>query len=145
MKNTTIITMVVLVLIASLTLLMINFLPSHFPEKVDLSKKSLPILDPRGMAVVHNNIPYTLDYEQQNAVVAALSRAVEVTRQDFHRGTMDFEKIIVYRFNEPDLELFPVEYSDQNLIFSVPAIAPNSYFMELTLGELKNLINSSFQ
>jgi hypothetical protein len=56
--------------------------------------------DVRGMAVESQGLLYTLNFNQQNRVVAALN-----ARASIHLESMcvtEIEKLVVYRFNAPD-------------------------------------------
>lgn len=130
-------------LLAVFTLLVIKFNPTTFTAP---SKNIVSSSDIRGMAVMHKGIPYTLNFDQQKTATDVIARAVQVKKADYPKSdaSFAFDKIIVYRFNAPDVELLPIQFQDDNLVFSVPVIDPNVYYLELSGGELKQMISSSF-
>ena len=78
----------------------------------------LPYNQVQGMAVEFNEQPYTLNFEQQKKIIAILNQAIPI---DDHsaKEPFDYDKLIVYRFDEPFLEIFPIRKHDKKLIFLV--------------------------
>lgn len=144
MQTSTVIAMTAVVVLGIVTLLFLNFKPMA-PVHVGTASH-LPGNDVRGMAVFHNGIPYTLNFEQQKLANDVINRAVEVKKSDYPKAEapFSFDKLVIYRFNAPDVEIFPISYSDRNLVFSVPSLSQEKYFLELSGGEFKNMINASF-
>ncbi|HEV8051971.1 MAG TPA: hypothetical protein VGP47_05705, partial [Parachlamydiaceae bacterium] len=70
----------------------------------------------RGIAVEHNHKLYTLNFVQQNEFVDIMNRSIPVgmelveKRKITLKDAPEISKIIVYRFNAPDLEIIPVAY-----------------------------------
>lgn len=56
--------------------------------------------DVRGMAIESDGLLYTLNFEQQNRVVAALNRKEGIPNIETCAPSMD--KLVIYRFNAPD-------------------------------------------
>ncbi len=54
----------------------------------------------RGMAIESDKLIYTLNFEQQNWVIAALNKNEKIPQLKTCAPTMD--KLIVYRFNQPE-------------------------------------------
>jgi hypothetical protein len=54
----------------------------------------------RGMAVESEGVLYTLNFEQQNRVVAALNRKEKIPNLETCAPSMD--KLIIYRFDAPE-------------------------------------------
>jgi len=100
----------------------------------------------RGMAVIHDKIPYTLNFSQQNEIIDIINRSVRVVGvKPGKRQKPDIEKLIVYQFDgKPDLVIEPIAYVDQNLVFSVPEWQTNSYLMELSEGGLHHLLSKTY-
>jgi hypothetical protein len=148
MKNQTLVIMSVLVMLGVATLMMLNYAPNIAlsPSAPDATAAGLPPLEVRGMAVVHEGKPFTLNFDQQKLANDAISRAVKVKKSDYSKSKdpLNFDKIVIYRFNAPDLDLIPIQYAEKNLVFEVPALSSDSYFLELSGGSLKNMINHSF-
>lgn len=144
MKSSTLIAMTAVVLIAITTLLIINVAPkSYVPTPAE---SSFPINDISGIAVFHNGVPYTLNFEQQKIALDALGRAVEVKKADYPKvqGPFNFDKIAIYRIKNTEIELTPIQFVDTNLVFSVPSISTAEYFLELSGGGLQEMINTTF-
>lgn len=143
MTNTTLVAMTSLVIVAIGTLLAINFIPK---ASLEVTEKGLPPLEVRGMAVVHKGIPFTLNFEQQQLAANALLKADKVEKSKYPeiKRPLNFDKIIIYRFNASDLEIFPIQFEENNLVFSAPQLNKNYYYLELSGGALKNMIQSSY-
>ena len=119
--------------------------------------------DVRGMAVEHNHLLYTLNFEQQNALIDIFNRAIPVgkdlvdKRKVKMKNTPDIQKIIVYLFNAPDIEIIPVAYVSQttttpttdeqlhgNLVFSVPAWNQNGLLEEAITDEAQKILLTTY-
>lgn len=101
--------------------------------------------DIRGMAVSHNQKLYTLNFQQQNAVVSILNNSVRVIGVNpGKRQKPKIDKIVVYLFDQPDVIIHPIAYIDQNLVFSAPQWEKGSYFMELSEGDLQQLLSQTY-
>lgn len=100
----------------------------------------------RGVAIQHNQLLYTLNFSQQNQVIDLLNRSIRVV--GFKPGKNekpDFDQIIIYLFDgKPDVILTPVAYVDDNLVFTAPAWDKEGYLMELSEGDLKNLLSKTY-
>lgn len=142
MKNSTLMGMTALVLFSIGTLILINFTPNG---KAVSPKSDFPV-DVRGMAIFHDKIPFTLNFEQQQKALDAFTRAVEVKKEAYAevKKSFPFEKIAIYRFRGEDIELFPIALEEENLVFAVPSLNPDVYYMELSGGELKAMLNNAF-
>lgn len=101
--------------------------------------------DVRGMAVVHLGKPYTLNFDQQNYVVEALNKALPVGRLRANPAiARPFEKLIIYRFNQPDIDLPLVDLADKTLVFQANDWNPQGYLTEVTVGELYNVLTQAY-
>lgn len=79
-------------------------------------EKTQPVLnynDVRGMAVEHDGVLYTLNFEQQNGVVKALNHPEESKAP----LPVSFTRLVVYRFGQDDLI-----YASKELDRNVPLI-----------------------
>lgn len=54
----------------------------------------------RGMAIESEGMLYTLNFEQQNRVVAAINRREKIPEMETCAISMD--KLVIYRFNAPE-------------------------------------------
>lgn len=62
-----------------------------------------PILaynDVKGMAVESNGLLYTVNFDRQNRIVAAINKNEQPPVGEICTGTVD--KLVIYRFNAPD-------------------------------------------
>lgn len=143
MSSNTITIMAGAVVLAVLILLGINLIPFFSTSQ---KKVLISLNDTNGMAVVHNGTPYTLNFEQQNSAMEYINRAVFVKKSDYANRKKNFEveKITVYRFKKPEVDIFPIDLADKNLIFSAPAWSQEYYFMDLSAGGFQRLLISSF-
>lgn len=99
----------------------------------------------RGMAVLHNKLLYTLNFQQQNKVIDIINQAVTIDTIKGDRKPPNVEKLMIYQFeNAPDIELVAVGYVEKNLIFSAPKWVPNGYLMEVSEGNLQKLLSESY-
>lgn len=144
MKNSTILTMIGAATVGIILLFVINVSQTLSP-----SAGTIELLDPydvRGSAVIHKGLPYTLSFDEQSLVVSTAGHPVKVAKKDYPPpyGPFDFEKLIIYRFGKPDLELIPLKYEEENLVFSIPSLNLDGYYMELSGGELRSMIGKAF-
>lgn len=117
--------------------------------------------DVRGIAVEHHQKLYTLNFAQQNELVEILNRSIPVGQELVESRKADIsdapeiEKIIIYRFNAPDIEIKPVAYVSKttsvtnninkaSLVYSVPEWNPNGLLEESTSDELHKLLSSTY-
>jgi len=119
--------------------------------------------DVRGVAVEHSGKLYTLNFTQQNELVEILNRLIPVGKDIVEKRKVDapqesqVSKIIIYRFNAPDLEIIPVAYvskttsimakQDSNsirMVLSVPEWNQNGLLEESSSDELQKLLSSTY-
>lgn len=144
MNNRTLVFFTILVLAGMITLLSLN-MTSILSGQPD-NQTYLKYNEVRGMAVSHNQLLYTLNFAQQNAVIDILNRAVRVVGvKPGKRQRPTIDKIVVYQFdNKPDLVINPIASIDQNLVFSVPQWVPDGYLMELSDGNFQRLLSQTY-
>lgn len=119
--------------------------------------------DVKGIAIEYNHILYTLNFEQQNALVDIFNRAVPVAKELVEKRkaalTPEIEKIVIYRFHEPNIEIRPVAYvlkstsavqaSDSdfarlNMVFSAPQWNTNGLLEEATSDEMHRIFQNAY-
>jgi hypothetical protein len=144
MSNRTLLFLTALVLIGMITLFALN-MQSILTGQPD-DQTYLKYNHVRGAAVSHNEMLYTLNFDQQNELIDILNRSVRVVGvKPGKRKKPEVEQIIVYQFNDqPDLIIKPVAYVDNNLVFSAPAWNPDGYLMEISDGRLHQLLSQSY-
>jgi hypothetical protein len=125
-----------------LLLLLLNTIPMILSPKVE---KYLKYNFVRGMAVEHKNKLYTLGFNQQNEMIGFFNRSVPVDAAgEDQKQKLDISKIVVYRFNAPDLIIIPIAYEDDNLIFSSPEWNSKGVMKDVSQGALKNLLLQTY-
>lgn len=119
--------------------------------------------DVRGMAIEHNSTLYTLNFAQQNTLVDIFNRAIPVNKGAFEARQVtnvkapQVTKIIIYRFNQPDIEIKPVGYVNKNssaltsadpsrysMVFSAPIWNPEGLLEETASDELQQLLLTTY-
>lgn len=132
-----------LVVICMIALLLLNSVPLIWsPPK----EKYIKYNDVRGMAIEHHQKLYTLNFQQQNEVIGYINKSIPVPQSSVKnvKSKLDYTKIIIYRFNAPDMILMPIEYNDNNLIFSNPELNPSGLMRDTSRGGLKNVLANTF-
>ena len=144
MSNRTLISFTALVILGMAILLGLNMnqILTGQPE----SQTYLNYNEVRGMAISHHQLLYTLNFTQQNKVIGLLNKAVRIAElKATERQPPDFDHLVIYQFNhKPDLIIKPIAYVDQNLIFSVPEWYKDGYLMELSEGDLQQLLSQTY-
>ena len=100
----------------------------------------------RGIAVRHNQTLYTLNFQQQNALIDLLNESFKVASiKEGPRQNPNVDRIVVYQFdNKPDLIITPITYIEDDLIFSVPEWNENGYLLDISEGRLKKLLSETY-
>jgi hypothetical protein len=100
----------------------------------------------KGMAIIHHQQPYTLNFEQQTQVINTLNRALPT--MELPRGKQeaaDFEALVIYQFKEPtELRITPIAYINNDLVFTQPDWHQNGYLMEVSDGQLRSLLSETY-
>ncbi len=140
-KNILILTLVVLAAMAILLALNIEQILLK-PE----AGKYIGLNEVRGIAIEHKGLMYTLNFEQQNSVIESLNRAIPIGKppQEPADKSLNFSKLVIYRFNKPDISLVPVRYEEYNLIFNVPEWNKNGYLKDTSYGNLEKLLATTY-
>jgi hypothetical protein len=120
----------------------INIMPIMEPHP---SERYLSFNHVRGMAVVHNQKEYTLNFEQQNTVIDLINRSIPTAEKlSKSPSPFPFSRLIIYLFNAPNVEITPLESIDNNLIFSAPAWNVQGQMKDLSNGDLKKLLMQTY-
>ncbi len=96
----------------------------------------------RGSAIEHG-LNYTLNFEQQNALITYLNEADAFSLQ-ISEAPPPFTKLYIYRFNAPDIVITPLAYLDNNLLFSSPEWNNGAPLLEKSQGKLKFLLENAY-
>lgn len=99
----------------------------------------------RGMAVVHNNLPFTLNFDQQKKVIDILNRAILVGDPKSESGDplLGFQSIVIYRFNQPDVVITPIRWVHKNLLFRAKDWS-ESNLLDVSREELFTLLPTTY-
>lgn len=126
-----------------LILLFLNVAPHMW---ITPAEKYLKFNDVRGMAVEHKNKLFTLNFEQQNEVIGYLNKSIPVanTIVTDKKPKLEISKIVVYRFDLPDLTIVPIEYVSHNLIFSSPDWNQDGLMKDVSVGGLQNVLSQTY-
>lgn len=108
-------------------------------------KQHLRLNDIRGMAVVYEGKEFTLNFDQQNEAALLLDASVPVSKEAASTlsDAAPFEKIRIYMFGSPTVEVDLLGFSGGDLIFSMPAWNPAGYLKDTSNGAFKNLLNQT--
>lgn len=99
--------------------------------------------DVRGSAIEHNGKLYTLNFDQQNALVDFLNHALPSAAEVINQPA-SFTQIVIYRFNKPDVLLTPIGYASGALLFAVPALANNQLLSDSSHGGMQKLLTKTY-
>lgn len=124
-------------------LLAVNYLPSLATAA---ENRYLTLNGVQGVEIFHKNIPYTLNFDQQNILINEINKAEAIGLEliKAKRTAIPFDKIVVYQFNKPTITLTPINVVDQNIIFKAPEWNKNGYIQEQSGGELLNMLSKTF-
>ena len=124
-------------------LLFMNAIPMIWAPNVETYLK---LNDVRGIAVEHKNKLYTLNFEQQNELIGYLNKAIPTSLEEEkgRKPSSDISKIVIYRFNKPDLVLTPIRYDKNNLIFSSPEWNRDGFMKDVSGGNLQTLLSKTY-
>jgi hypothetical protein len=140
----------VIVLIAITIALMAVLFISNYVQvlETESTEEHIELNAIRGMEIYHDNIPYTLNLKQQVGVATYLNEATHfepTAAMDETKIPTAVEKIIIFRFeNLPPIEVTPIYYDRQNLVFSAPEWREKGLFMDNSNGKLKDLLAQTF-
>lgn len=119
--------------------------------------------DVRGMAIEHNKTLYTLNFQQQNALVEIFNRSTPITKETVNTqkskldSDLNVQRIIIYRFNQPDIEIKPIGYVDRpltssqksatgkSLVYSAPLWNKEGYLEESANDDIRSILSKSYE
>lgn len=103
--------------------------------------------DVRGSALFHQGKEYTLNFAQQNALIDFINQSEKqenMPAKPITQSQNDIEKVVIYLFNQEEVEILPLGYANNNLIFTAKKWNPNGYFIDTSNGQLKELLLGAF-
>lgn len=144
MDNRMLIPLTILCVAGFLVLLVLRFIPAT--NVTAPNNAYIKNMDVRGMAIEHKGAMYTLNFDQQNSVLSHLNEAIPVSKTNFQQinETLPFSKLVIYTFNGPDVEINPIGYWEDNLVFFAPAWNASSYLIEISGGQLREVLSQTY-
>ena len=111
-----------------------------------LNQKYLKFNDVQSIAIEHNQLLYTLNFDQQNQVINILNESIPIEEiKSDKRVLPNITKIVIYSLKgKPEIVLTPIAYVDNDLIYSAPDWAPNGFLMEVSEGALRNIFSQAY-
>lgn len=140
-KTTTIMTVTVLVSILLIFLLKMisTLLPSSPHPRAYVVPEEV-----RGMSLYYHNLPYTLNFEQQNKFIQLFNRCVPVGIQELDTQTsIAPEKLVIYFFNKEEATLIFKGIEGRNILFNAASWGDQG-FRDVSGGAMLELLNSSY-
>lgn len=144
MSNRTVTILVVLFIISMGVLFLVNIM-EIFAVKAE--EKYIRFNDIRGSAVYYANKPYVLNFEQQTESVRYLNEAIPVEKVEVNTNLppLPISRIVIYRYGKQlDVEIIPVMYHHDELVFSAPFWEKDYYLKENSRGKLKKLLSQTY-
>lgn len=143
MQNSSVILLTSLALVAIGTLLMLNLGPhlSTFPT----TTPGMGNIHIKAIDLYKKGLFFPLNAEQQKIVAEAITHAEPVKKSDYPeaKGPLNFEKLIIHRYDGPDIEIHPLQYKDSNLVFSTQGLSKDGDFIEFSAGALQKTLDSA--
>lgn len=144
MSNRVLISMTVLVLTGMVILFGLNMrsiLHTPFSSQTYLKPNHVS-----GMAIQHNQLLYTLNFHQQNALIDLINQSVAIQEMpigDRQKPTID--QIVIYQFDQaPALTITPIAYVDHHLIYLAPQWNAQGYLMDISNGQFQQLLSKTY-
>lgn len=97
----------------------------------------------RGTTVEYKGKPYTLNFTQQNQLLAFLNQSRPIDQVPVERESPPFSQITIYRFNHtPDILILPIAFVDNELIFQDKET--HQLYKDSSQGKLKTLLLQTY-
>lgn len=101
--------------------------------------------DVEGMTVVYHDLPYALNFDQQNEMIELINRSIPVNDQNpSELLAMSTKKIIVHLFNKEDVDIQLLGSKDGSVYFSSSTWIAGNNLKDVSTGDMQELINSSY-
>lgn len=139
-------TRILLILVAVIVVAMGFVFLSNVSPRLGASSEEryIRLNDIRGTAVVHKGVEYPLNFIQQNEVALLLNSSKLEENPAKKLQPAPFEKIIIYLFNEPAIELTPLGFENDELIFSSPVWNRGATMRDVSHGVLKKTLLNTY-
>lgn len=142
MSDRTLVFLIGIVIALMVVLVIMNYV--KVAEKEGEEEK-IGINEIRGMEIYHEEVPYTLNLNQQVNVAKYLNTATRFQPEKELKSPSNVEKILIYRFdNQEPLEITPVYYENSQLVFSAPSLSSRGLFMDNSKGKLQQILANAY-
>lgn len=94
----------VLIFVAVIFVIAAMIVSTNILQVVTIENPDL-LIDPedvRGTVVVHQGVPYTLNFSQQNAIISMINDMKEIDKPHKAGKPLPFDRLIIYHFDAPD-------------------------------------------
>lgn len=104
--------------------------------------------DVKSVSVYYKNKPYFLNFKEQKQFLSllnqgeALENLENITKEK--NLPLPIDKLVVYRFEHPAIDLIPIALVDDKMIFRVVGLENIHFIIEKEPGKLENLLNSTY-
>lgn len=135
--------MTIVVLFGMAIILLLNLTTLLSPPPIE---KYLSFNGVRGMDIQHDNKLYTLNFEQQNQLIAYINESISVGggTPKSQAIPLNFTKLAIYRFDKPDLVVNPIAYDGDDLVYQATEWNAQGYLKDTTQGSMKELIAGTY-
>lgn len=135
--------MTIAVLAAMALLLAINLSTLFTPPPVE---KFLSFNGVAGIAVEHEKTLYTLNFDQQNHVIAFINESLPIGEYpvEASKTPLNVSKLIIYRFEKPNITLNLVTYDKNDLILKSTEWNPQGFLKDISQGSFKTLLSETY-
>jgi hypothetical protein len=99
--------------------------------------------DIQGMSVYHNGTEYTLNFDQQTETALLLNQSRPIGRKLESLNSFPIEKISIYRFGKPNIELDIQGILGEELIFKAREWSPHP-LQDNSQGALKTILLNTY-
>lgn len=142
MASRTLFALISLVLISMGLIFALNIAPFVSSPGV---KGYIQLNDIRGMSISYAGKEYTLNFEQQNEVALLLNLSLPFeAANSAELEPVPFEKILIYVFKGPSIEIMPLGFKNNALIYSATAWNPNGPLKDASDGRLKEILSHTY-
>jgi hypothetical protein len=131
------------VLVAMAGLLLIRMVPMF--QSIQ-TQRYLAYNDVLGSEVLAHNLPFTLNFKQQNRLIALINQSIPINKipSPVTQQPQAVTKITLYRFGSTPIELEPAFLIGQDLVYTARLWNSNGYLRDQSGGELANLLSKTY-
>ncbi|NGX42852.1 MAG: hypothetical protein K940chlam7_01140 [Chlamydiae bacterium] len=144
MSNRTISYLLLVVIVSMGALFALNFINIW---RGTAQAKYLAPNEVKGMDIEHDDKLYTLNFSQQNQVLAILNQTIKVGYERYFEGEeADFEytALVIYLFDGSSIKITPVGFINRQLLLRVPEWNPQGLIREIGPGDLHYLLSETY-